>query len=99
MRDYLTDINKHLDDLFEASIDVSVGDRVASGKFRNRPGTIRKIDDNEGKPTITLKLDDSLTKKGRRRKGKTKKVQALPFKKLEKGEKGYEPRTDLPPKK
>lgn len=99
MKDYNKEISNFLDELYEVNIQVAKGDRVASGKFRNRPGVVTKVDDNDGKPTVTIKLDDSLTKKGRRRKGKTKTVQALPFKKLKKGEKGYEQREDLPEKK
>lgn len=99
MENYIKNITDYLDELYEVKIEVSKGDRVASGKFRNRPGVVTKVDDNDGKPIVSIKLDDSKTKKGRRRKGKTKTVQALPFKKLKKGEKGYEQRTDLPDKK
>lgn len=99
MKDYLSIITDTLDEVFEATIKVNVGDRVASGKFRNRPGEITKVDDNDGKPKLTIKLDDSKTKKGRRRKGKTKTVDALPFKKLKDGDKGFTPRDDLPEKK
>ena len=99
MKDYLQIISEQLDGLYEATIKVNSGDRVASGKFRNRPGEITKVDDNDGKPLVTIKLDDSLTAKKRKRKGKTKTVQALPFKKLKKGDKGYVPREDIPDKK
>ena len=56
------------------------GDRVLTGKFRNRKGTIKKIDkDEKGDVTVTIKLDDSLTKKGRVRKGKRKVIKLFPF--------------------
>lgn len=95
MSDKVKTLLEDLDSIFEASVSVKKGDRVATGKFRNRPGEVKKVEDGD-QPKATIKLDDSKTPKGRRRKGKTKTVNLLPFKKLKKGDKGYEPRTDLP---